>query len=279
MKKIFQMIGLISLTCFSFFITEKTATVVNDLDDIMIEIKENEQKYKKDSVDATIIDNTVIPGIKGREVNIKKSYKNMRTNGFYSDKLYIYDYTKPKVSIEDNKSKYIIKGNPNKRMVSLIFVVKGDTDISDVLNIVNNYNIKSTFFVDNNWFYNNDNYIEKIINKGHNIGLLLDDYTNVDFEWMDMVIKKVNKQSIGFCYGVEDNDVNLKECELKNNYTIRPVVISDRTPMVDIKEKLDSGSLLSLSINSTLKKELPSILIYIKSKNYIITNLEENVLE
>ena len=94
-----------------------------------------------------------------------------------------------------------------------------------------------------------------------------------------MVIKKINKQSIGFCYGVEDNDVNLKECELKNNYTIRPVVISDRMPMVDIKEKLDSGSLLSLSINSTLKKELPSILIYIKSKNYIITNLEENVLE
>ena len=39
MKKTFQIIGLISLTCFSFFITEKTATVVNDLDEIMIEIK------------------------------------------------------------------------------------------------------------------------------------------------------------------------------------------------------------------------------------------------
>ena len=41
MKKIFQIIGLISLTCFSFFVTEKTALVVSDMDEIMIEIKAN----------------------------------------------------------------------------------------------------------------------------------------------------------------------------------------------------------------------------------------------
>ena len=39
MKKVFQMIGLISLTCFSFFVTEQTAIVVSDMDEIMIEIK------------------------------------------------------------------------------------------------------------------------------------------------------------------------------------------------------------------------------------------------
>ena len=48
MKKTFQIIGLISLTCFSFFVTEKTATVVNNMDEIMVEIKEKTEFEVKD---------------------------------------------------------------------------------------------------------------------------------------------------------------------------------------------------------------------------------------
>ena len=76
MKKIFQILGLIGLTCFSFFMTEKTATVVSDMDEIMIEIKANYKNYKSNSVDAIIDNNTIIPGIRAKDVNIKKSYKN-----------------------------------------------------------------------------------------------------------------------------------------------------------------------------------------------------------
>ena len=68
MKKIFQFIGLISLICFSFFITEKTSVVVSDLDEIMIEIKANYKKYKTDSKNAIIENNTIIPGIREKEV-------------------------------------------------------------------------------------------------------------------------------------------------------------------------------------------------------------------
>ena len=85
MKKTFQMIGLISLTCFSFFITEKTAIVVNEMDQIMIEIKEKKDDYKTDSIDAVIENNTIIPGVSSREVDVNKSYKNMKNNGFFND--------------------------------------------------------------------------------------------------------------------------------------------------------------------------------------------------
>ena len=68
-------------------------------------------------------------------------------------------------------------------------------------------------------------------------------------------------------------------CELKGNYTIRPTIISENTPLVDIKSKIESGSLLSLKINSQVKKELSTIIIYIKSKGYKFGNLEEHVLE
>ena len=279
MKKIFQMIGLISLICFSFFVTEKTALVVSEMDEIMIEIKANYEKYSKESIDAIIENNTIIPGVSAKDVNINKSYKNMKLSGYYSDKLYIYDYTKPNISLSDNIDKYIIKGNPSKRMVSLIFKVGLDDDITDILKIINNYNINATFFIDTNWFTNNNELIQELINEGHNIGILMDNYSDSDFEWMDMVIKKINNQKNSFCYSNEDNNDNLEACILKHNYTIRPIEISEKTPLLDIKQNLNAGSILSLDINSQVRKELSTIIIYIKSKGFNIDNLENHLLE
>ena len=164
-------------------------------------------------------------------------------------------------------------------MVSLIFKVTNDTNIDDILNIINNYNIGVTFFIDSNWFTNNNQLIQELIKKGHNIGILMDDYSSSDYEWLDMVIKKINKQKNSFCYSIEDNENNLKSCIGKNNYTIRPIEISDKTPLVDIKEKLEAGSILSLNINSQVRKELSTIIIYIKSKGYNLDNLENHLLE
>ena len=279
MKKVFQMIGLISLTCFSFFVTEKTATVVSDMDEIMIEIKEKSDEYKTESIDAKIDSDTIVPGVSAKEVNINESYKAMKKIGYFSDKLFVYDYKKPKISLTDNIDKYIIKGNSSKRMVSLIFAVEADENIMDILTIINNYNVKASFFVNYNWFINNNDLVSEMINDGHIISPLLEDYSNSNFEWMDMVLKKINKQNVMFCYNIDKNQNNLEQCVLKNSYTIVPTVISDKTPLVDIKEKLESGSILSLKINSQVKKELSTIIIYIKSKGYTLTNLEEHILE
>lgn len=279
MKKTFQMIGLISLTCFSFFITEKTAIVVNEMDQIMIEIKEKKDEYKTESIDAVIENNTIIPGVSSKEVDVNKSYKNMKNNGFFNDKLFVYNYIKPNISLEDNINKYIIKGNPSKRMVSLIFLVEQDEDIVDVLNIINNYNIKSTFFVSYNWFSNNNDLVQNLIEQGHIISPLMEDYSDSNFEWMDMVLKKINKQNSVFCYNLSKNDSNLEQCVLRNNYTIMPTVISETTPLVDIKNKLESGAILSLKVNSQLKKELSTIIIHIKSKGLTLDNLEKHLLE
>ena len=279
MKKIFQFIGLVSLICFSFFVTEKTTTVVNDMDEIMIEIKANMNKFKSNSIDAKINGNTIIPGICGKSVNINKSYKNMKINGYYSENLYVYDYFNPDISLSNNEDKYIINGNNSKRMVSLIFLITNNDDIKDILKIVNNYNIKVSFFVDDVWFSNNTNLITTLINEGHNIGILLKDYNDSSFEWMDMVIKNVNKQSNVFCYSDEENSNVISNCSLKNNYTIKPFNVSETTPLLDIKNNLSLNNLLALKNNAQLKKELSTIIIYIKSKGYSIANLEEHILE
>ena len=72
LRKFFEVIGLLSLACFSFFITEKTTTVFENVDNIMLQIKNNSYKYNIDSIDASINNNTIIPGIYGRYVDIKK---------------------------------------------------------------------------------------------------------------------------------------------------------------------------------------------------------------
>ena len=281
MKKVFQVIGLIGLLCFSFFMTEKTSTVVSKLDDIMMQIEANKQLYSSSSINAKIKDNTIIPGINGKEVNVKKSYKVMKKEGYYDEKLYVYDYKKPEISLSDNFDKYIISGNKDKKMVSLVFLVYDGDDITNIVNVLNNYNVKATFFVDNDWFSNNSKLIEELVSKNHTIGnLSIDlDYANSAFSWMDTVLKKIYNQNVGFCYSKADNLDNIKACALKENYTIRPNVITGSKPLNDIKNNLKAGSIIALDINSVIKRELSTIIIYIESKGYTLNSLEEHILE
>ena len=114
-----------------------------------------------------------------------------------------------------------------------------------------------------------------MIKDGHNIGILLDDYDTNDFLWTDTVIKNINKQKHGFCYNAKKIEV----CAQNNDYTIRPIEISEYTPLVDLKKYIDNENLFSFELNSTLKKELINIIIYIKSKGYKLENLENHILE
>ena len=89
MKKFFEYIGLLTLIGFSFFYTERTTSVVKELDDIMIKIKAEAPNYYKKVEEAIIKDNTIIPGISGREVDINSSYSKMRKLGVFNDILSI----------------------------------------------------------------------------------------------------------------------------------------------------------------------------------------------
>ena len=262
MKRIFKIIGLISLTCFSFFITEKTSLVVKNMDDIMISIKNKSDEFKRNSVNAKIKEDTIIPGISGRVVNISKSYKKMKEYGTYNEELYVYDYIKPNVSLEDNKDKIITNINKKKRMISLIFRVDNNTNISDILSIIDNYSIKATFFITSSYLENNN--IDYLKKEGHNIGIIGDYNT----EWMKKIINDK------YCYS---EDINI--CIDNDLYIIKPYVVSSNTPFLDTKNNIENKSLLSFTINKNLKRELPNIIIYIKSKGYTITNLDNSILE
>ena len=277
MKRLFEIIGLLSLACFSFFITEKTTSVFENVDNIMLQIKENSTNFNIEPIDAIIENDTIIPGIYGRVVNIKKSYKKMKKYGNYNPDMYVYNYIKPNISLNDNIDKYIINGNKKNRYISLIFKVNDKVD--SILKIINKYNIKTTFFINSNWFEDNNDLVIELINSGHIIGNLSNnlDYSDSAFIWMDTIIKSLTNQKQGYCY-YTDNINNIEYCVKYKNDTIKPIEITNNL-LSEVKNNLKNGAILAFDINNKLLKELDSIINYINSKGYEIVNIDKLLKE
>lgn len=281
MKNFFQAIGIISLLCFSFIYTEKTVMVVKEFDDIMIQIKKENESYKIDAVDATVSSNTVIPGLSGSEIDIDKSYSKMKRYGKYNENLLEYTTVSPNVSLSNNIDKYVVGGNKEKKMVSLLFLVGTNDSVDKILNILSKKNVKGTFFVDGNWVEKNNDILIEIINEGHEIGNLGYNYSynSSSFSWLDNKIKKVSGQKNGYCYNEIDNEQMLSLCSMNSNYTIRPNIIVKDNPTITIKDNLNSGSFISLPVNDEVAEELPVILDFIYSKGFTLSSLSTHLQE
>ena len=130
MKRIFEWIGGFALIAFSFYFTDRVSLLVANKSKLMLEIKEVSAEYEEKPTDAVINkdDNTIIPGKFGKKVNDEESYLNMHDFGSFNENFLIFDYIKPNKSLEDNKDKYITKGNPNNRKVSIILEEGSDLE-------------------------------------------------------------------------------------------------------------------------------------------------------
>ena len=281
MKKFFSLLGLITLFIFSFYYTEKTVSVVKEFDEIMIEIKEFANTKKVDSENATIKEDTIIPGKNGLEVDINKSYSKMRKYGKFNESLLYTEEVTPKKTITNNYDKYVISGNPEKRQISFIFLVKNNDDVEKIVDIANNNNVKFNFFIDNDWLEKNNETVLNLINEKHSIGNISNNfnYDDPDFAWIDTVIKRIGKQNTSYCYLEEKDNDALELCAINKNYTIIPNLILKNNIYTEIKEKVEPGNIISLEINDSVIKELPVVINYLKSKDFTITNLETHLSE
>lgn len=259
--------------CFSFFYTEKTVSVVKEHDSIMIEIKEEMDKFKIDAVDAEIIDNTIKPGIHGSEVDIDKSYSKMKKYGKYNESLLVKKEVLPNISIKDNYDKFVIGGNDKKNQVTLIFLATNNIDVSKILDILKQKDIEATFFIDF-YFYNVD-VLKTIASFNHEIGnLSLNyDYNDSSFSWLTTKIKRLVDTT--YCYDDSYNQDTLLICSASKLYTIKPSIITDTRPLLEVKKQVQNGSIISFHINEFLEQELGLVINYLKSKNYDIVSLSK----
>ncbi len=273
MKKIFEYLGLLSLICFSFFLTEQTALVVKEVDDIMIQIKSEMEKYAIEGIDAKIEGNTIIPGLVSKEVNVDKSYNNMKEKGLYDSSFYVYDEIKPSISIDNNYNKYIISGNSKKNMVSLVFLVE-NKNIKDIQNIIGQ--IPVTYVIENYNFDNQIGNLQIVNNLDNSIAIKIDNNQN-----FNLIVQKLKSIGIDnyYCYNLNYNDNFLESCKTKKKHTVVSKQLINSQPLKNVKKELKAGQIFTFTITDELINELPNIISYIESRGYTIANLEDHLSE
>lgn len=274
------MIGITSLACFSFIFTEKTAITLRDNDKLMKVIKEESEYYKIESKNAIVNDKTIIPGINGKSVNNNKSYDNMKRFGEFNQNMLIYDVIFPEISIKNMYNKYVVGGNPNKNMVSLIIKIDASDNINEIIKLLEP-NTPINFFIDGAWLENNEQNLKKLTDLNYNIGNLSynGNYLDSNFVWMKTIINKYSKQENSYCYLENENDEALNICSIQKSYTIIPSIVAKNNPLIGIKTLLKAGDIISLELNSKTLEELPLIIKYIKSKGYVLVSLDTHLSE
>lgn len=277
MKKFFQSVGLIALVLGSFFYTEKTVSVVKEMDEVMVQIEAQARTDKKDAQDASIDGNTIIPGISGKQVDVDLSYQKMKQYGSYDAKLLQYETVKPTNSILNYYDKYIVGGNHSVSKVSILFLVEEESDIEKIDTLVKKEAIHVNYFIDGNWLEKNNDRMIQMIQDGNVIGNLSyhRDYTDSSFVWMNTIISRIGNQKIGYCYTEKQDKAVLENCKLQKKYTILPNLIAKEHPLMSVKEEIQPGSMISLPVNQVVEEQLTTIIRYIKSKGYKIVTLTE----
>ena len=130
-----------------------------------------------------------------------------------------------------------------------------------------------------------DNYNEESLKKLTDFNFVIGnlgyhgDYTKSGYVWINTIINRYSKQENNYCYVESKNEDYLKICALQKSYTIMPSIITKDNPLIEIKNNIKSGDIISLEINNQTLKQLPLIISYINSKGFKITSLDEFLSE
>jgi len=267
--KLMRVIGLVTLICFTFFYTEKIIDVSVMQDELMIEINENKENFYIKPINANIVGDTIIPGKIGKEIDIDKSYREMKKVGYYEESLLKFRDIYPEISIYNNYNKYIINGYKYDKKIALLYIIDSDTKF----NKIKNYNnIKLNLFIDSTFLtknmeiikYFNNNELYNYGNKGK--------YTMENLIISNNIINnKANNNAI-YCLFINKDIESLNNCSNNKMLSIIPSINGDYNK---IKNEIMNGSIIL--INNL--EEINNIIRYINSKGYIISGLSEIIKE
>ena len=255
MKNFFKVIGILSILVFSFYYTDKIALLVQSKNPVLKEIKLKKSSLEVPSVDATVMNEYIIPGVSGSTVNIEKSFLKMKSLNKYNEYYLVYDEVSPKISLENNKDKIIISGNKTKNQISLILEDKLLASYFKGYKI-NVLTTKDSYVKTKEYELLNNEKEEKLFNQ---VNTLLDK-------------DKLNKN---ICLL---NENNKKICQKSGNYLVKNNLKLTNSNIIDVKNNLENGSIILISKN-TKKEDLTILLKEIKFKDLEIVYLSDLIKE
>ena len=240
--KYFRYIGVLAIAAFSFFYTEKIANLTLDKNELYQSIKKEANNYNEEYINAFIEDNKIVPGLNGKNVNVKNSFYNMKDLNAFNSYYLIYDTSYPEITLENNKDKIVERGNGNKNSVA--FIIEYNKDIIDYFK---ENKLDASILVNLSTFNKNET---------------LEQINNEDSKYKDLE-SLINKYSNNthICYL---NNTNEKLCRKNNKYLVKTNKIVNNKTFIDIKNNVKSGDIYFIEKNTNVKniKILINSIIY-----------------
>ena len=131
----YKIIITVILFIFSFIYIKHSIQFIRNNDKLMKTLKEKQEIYNIQPVDAIMTNQTIIPGINGKSINLDKSYNNMKSLNEFKESLLVFDIIKPNKSIKDHYDKVIVSGNPKINQISVITELNNKYCYTDNLTI------------------------------------------------------------------------------------------------------------------------------------------------
>lgn len=125
----------IILFLFSFLYLKNAIYFTRENDKLMKTIKEKEDELNQKPVDAIITENTIIPGLRGKKINLEKTYQKMKAINTFQESLIVYDEVLPEKSINNTYDKVIVSGNLSNNKISIITELDNDYCYTEDLSI------------------------------------------------------------------------------------------------------------------------------------------------
>ena len=179
----------------------------------------------------------------------------MNKLGFFNEEYLIFSEKKPKISLNDNIDKIIIKGNSEKKSVSLI------CNNQEIINYLINSKIKVTKN------YKMEDEINKLLTYVNN-GNSEKNFTDIESV---LNVKKINTN---IC--VIEN--NYKLCKKYKKYLVMPSKVLNSSNILDIKKNIKSGDIIKIKDNAKLS-DVKILIKTIYNNNLNIISLEELISE
>ncbi len=271
MKKYLEYVGLILITVFGFYYTDKVTTLMNSKDPLMIEIKEYKDKISTDCKEGYLTEDGLVMGTSGYVVDVEESYSRMQGLEFNKD-LLVFKEIKCKVNTKNTKDTHIIKGNESKNMISIFIKVNDLSYIEEITNKFNSNNIKINIITSGVTLEKNIDLFKNIYMKGNKI--VYNGMGESDLEKFTNVMSSFNSNEKTYCMVLSSNE-DLEYCKNKKINTLKAKYIFTKEIYHNTLVNLDKGNFYVYKENSLINDEINPLIKYIQAKNISIVDIEE----
>lgn len=266
------------MSILSFYYTNKSIELLKEKDPLMQEIKQNTSNYYIEPINAEIIDNKIIPGLTGKEIDYEISYNNMKKYGEYSEKLLQTKEITPTISLDNNYDKLIVSGNPINKKVAIVLKIS-DNYPNEIIEILKEGNVLVTIFIDGLFLETNQNKIKDLKNYELEILSYNSKYEEILFTSSKLYLESLTDRKTNYCFSNEYNEKLIKICEKLKLHTITPTLSINSHLFQTIKNNLENGLIILIENNTNTKKELKTTIEYIKQRGYELVTLNDLLSE